>query len=64
MNKAINTREEVLQSSDLTNQGAYIARLIMTNDDVIFVNLCNLLGQLVYDVDNLKGIPRIELTSN
>lgn len=56
----MNAKEEVLSSTDLTHQGAYVARLIMTDNDVILVNLCNLLGRFIDDIDDLKRTPLIK----
>jgi hypothetical protein len=54
-------RLQVLESRDLRAGGAYVARLLINNDGLDLVGLCNIISQISDQLDTVQGIQTVEL---
>lgn len=52
---------QVLQSKDLEIEAGYIARLLVNDDGLNPVALCNILAKISGRIDALQGIPTVKI---
>lgn len=57
------TKEHVLRSENLSVEAGHIARLVIADDGLDLVSLCNVLAKITSALDKALGVPLIKLSS-